>query len=143
MSIAAARGLKVLVVEDDPDSQVILTRQLVDAGVLRQNIQVVDRGDRGMDALKAAPDLVISDLCLPRVSGAEVVRAAKRLGICAHLVSTHPPLSFGDVRLCTPKCDMPSLLPAWLGEAVGSTIRKRRSRNATITAAVLLLAVLL
>jgi len=65
-------GMRVLVVEDDPDIALLVARYLDKAGF------VTERAASGRDALRAirtkAPDLVVLDLMLPHVDGLEVCR---------------------------------------------------------------------
>ena len=67
---------KILVVEDDPDIMRILTQTLSAAG-----FQVVPAYG-GEDAIKKVrahmPDLVLTDLAMPQVSGVEVIETVKQ-----------------------------------------------------------------
>ncbi len=67
---------KILVVEDDPDIMRILTQTLSAAG-----FQVVPAYG-GEDAIKKVrahmPDLVLTDLAMPKVSGVEVIERVKQ-----------------------------------------------------------------
>jgi CheY-like chemotaxis protein len=67
---------KILVVEDDPDIMRILTQTLSAAG-----FQVVPAYG-GEDAIKKVrthmPDLVLTDLAMPEVSGVEVIERVKQ-----------------------------------------------------------------
>lgn len=66
---------KILVVEDDPDIMRILTHALTAAGY-----QVVPAYG-GEDAIRKVraqkPDLVLTDLAMPKVSGVEVIESIK------------------------------------------------------------------
>ena len=66
---------KILVVEDDPDIMRILTHALTGAGFK------VIAAYGGEDAIRKValhkPDLVMTDLAMPRVSGVEVIQAIK------------------------------------------------------------------
>ncbi len=67
---------KILVVEDDPDIMRILTHALTTAGY-----QVVPAygGEDAIRKVKAQmPDLVLTDLAMPKVSGVEVIDSIKR-----------------------------------------------------------------
>jgi len=67
---------KILVVEDDPDIMRILTHALTAAGY-----QVVPAygGEDAIRKVKAQkPDLVLTDLAMPKVSGVEVIESIKR-----------------------------------------------------------------
>jgi DNA-binding response OmpR family regulator len=71
----------LLVVEDDPDLQTVLTRVLTGEGY--QVITAVD-GETGLaEALGRSPDLVILDVGLPVKNGVEVVRALRERGFRA------------------------------------------------------------
>ena len=67
---------KILVVEDDPDIMRILTHALTAAGY-----QVVPAYG-GEDAIRKVraqkPDLVLTDLAMPKVSGVEVIESIKQ-----------------------------------------------------------------
>jgi CheY-like chemotaxis protein len=66
---------RILVVEDDPDSCETI------AAVLSQAGYVVDKAGDGFEALALAarrrPDLVLSDLQMPGMSGIELIRRAR------------------------------------------------------------------
>jgi two-component system cell cycle response regulator DivK len=66
---------KILVVEDDPDIVQILVQALTSAG-----FKVIPAYG-GEDAIRKAalhkPDLVLTDLAMPKVSGVEVIEAIK------------------------------------------------------------------
>lgn len=68
-------GAKILVVEDEPDIMRIITHALTVAGY-----QVIPAYG-GEDAIRKAkaqrPDLVLTDLAMPKVSGVEVIQAVK------------------------------------------------------------------
>jgi DNA-binding response OmpR family regulator len=71
----------LLVVEDDPDLQTVLTRVLTGEGY--QVITAVD-GETGLaEALGRSPDLVILDVGLPVKNGVEVVRELRERGFRA------------------------------------------------------------
>jgi len=81
----------LLVVEDDPDLQAVLTRILTSEGY--QVITATD-GEAGVaEALGRAPDLVILDVMLPGMDGLEIARRIDRridrlpgldgLGLCS------------------------------------------------------------
>jgi CheY-like chemotaxis protein len=66
---------KILVVEDDPDIMRILTHALTGAG-----FKVIPAYG-GEDAIRKVrlnmPDLVMTDLAMPKISGVEVIQAIK------------------------------------------------------------------
>jgi DNA-binding response OmpR family regulator len=78
VSVGIAAGKSVLVVEDDEGSRMIITKALE-----RQGFQVTLAGD-GYDGLHRLetlkPDLIISDLMMPRLDGLAFVRALKERG---------------------------------------------------------------
>jgi CheY-like chemotaxis protein len=71
----------VLVVEDNPADAFLISELLNDAGI-RVNIQVVNDGQKALDALsqmrsrgsKDEPDMIFLDLNIPKVHGFEVLR---------------------------------------------------------------------
>jgi CheY-like chemotaxis protein len=61
-----------LIVDDHGDSAVIFSEAMRMAGFA---IEVVHTGDKALARLaNTAPDVVILDLCLPRVAGTEILR---------------------------------------------------------------------
>jgi CheY-like chemotaxis protein len=70
-----AGSVRILVIEDDIDQMRVLVRTLQNAG-----FQVV-QAYGGADALRKVkmqePDLILTDLSMPQMSGAEVIRAVK------------------------------------------------------------------
>ncbi len=66
----------VMVVEDDPDIMHLLTHILVEAGYH------VVRAYGGEDALRkvkqVCPDLILTDLAMPRMSGVEIIHQIKK-----------------------------------------------------------------
>ena len=67
----------VLVAEDDPAVRRVVVESLTRAGL---TVRAAADGAEAMDMLQSGPvpDLVISDVRMPRVSGPELVRAARR-----------------------------------------------------------------
>ncbi|MBI1813876.1 MAG: response regulator [Deltaproteobacteria bacterium] len=69
-------GPKILVVEDEPDIMRIITHALTAAGYR------VVHAYGGEDAIRKVksqrPDLVLTDLAMPKVSGVEVIQAIKK-----------------------------------------------------------------
>jgi CheY-like chemotaxis protein len=67
---------KILIIEDDPDIMRLLSRTLTGAGY-----QVVNAFG-GADALRKvqahAPDLVLTDLAMPQMSGVQVIQMIKQ-----------------------------------------------------------------
>ncbi|GAA4522641.1 MULTISPECIES: response regulator [Nonomuraea] len=78
------RPVEVLLVEDD-QGDVLITREAFDLGKLRNRLHVVGDGEQAMAFLRQEgahagaprPDLVLLDLNLPRKSGLEVLREVK------------------------------------------------------------------
>jgi len=74
---------KVLIIEDDPDIMRLLNRTLTNAGY-----QVV-HAYGGEDALRkvqaALPDLVLTDLAMPKMSGVHVIQMLKKNPETAHI----------------------------------------------------------
>lgn len=68
---------RVLVVEDEEDIAFPLVRTLEREGY---DVDWVDSGQKALDTLASAPDLVILDLGLPDIDGLEVCRRAREAG---------------------------------------------------------------
>jgi DNA-binding response OmpR family regulator len=68
---------RVLVVEDEEDIAFPLVRTLEREGY---DVSWVDSGQKALDTLEAAPDVVILDLGLPDIDGLEVCRRAREAG---------------------------------------------------------------
>jgi CheY-like chemotaxis protein len=66
--------LRILAIEDDPDTREMYARMLKDEG--HDAILAAD-GVEGLQLLEPKPDLVILDLALPGMDGYEVLRAMK------------------------------------------------------------------
>jgi CheY-like chemotaxis protein len=66
---------KILVVEDDPDIMRILMHTLTNAGF--QVVQAYGGEDAIRKFSQHKPDLVLTDLSMPKVSGVEVIYAIK------------------------------------------------------------------
>lgn len=65
-------NLSVLVVNDEPNQLIVVQEVLRDAGLC---VLTAADGDEGFDVAKLEhPDLVISDVTMPRVSGIELCR---------------------------------------------------------------------
>lgn len=66
---------RILVVEDDPGSQMLLKHILVEAGY---EVQFLDDGGKAVDALAAGGfDLVLMDIQLPTIDGLEITRLVR------------------------------------------------------------------
>jgi len=74
---------KILIIEDDPDIMRLLSRTLSTAGYQ------VTQAYGGRDALRKAetiaPDLILTDLAMPQMSGVEVVEMLKGKPETAHI----------------------------------------------------------
>jgi DNA-binding response OmpR family regulator len=68
---------RVLVVEDEEDIAFPLVRTLEREGYA---VEWVDSGEKALDVLATAPELVILDLGLPDIDGLEVCRRAREAG---------------------------------------------------------------
>ncbi len=72
-------GVRVLVIEDDDAAREVLGH------VLRQRGATVDEADSGQSAVDlyyaAPPDVVLSDIVMPRVDGRSVIRYLRRFGM--------------------------------------------------------------
>lgn len=65
----------ILVVDDSPTTSEFIRYLLADAGY---GVQVADSGEQALTAIaQALPDLVLLDLCLPKMDGLEVCRRLK------------------------------------------------------------------
>jgi len=69
-------SVKILVVEDEPDIMRIITHALTAAGY---KVIPAYGGEDAIRKVKAQrPDLVLTDLAMPKVSGVEVIQALKK-----------------------------------------------------------------
>ena len=67
---------KILVIEDDPEERLILSRELKKAGYI---VYEAPTGEEGLKIFKEdKPDLVILDVVLPGIDGWEVLRRIKK-----------------------------------------------------------------
>jgi GAF domain-containing protein/CheY-like chemotaxis protein len=86
-SAGPLRSIRCLVVDDEPTVRTVLADVLTAAG--HQVVEAAD-GLEAIDRFRAEPfDLVLTDLAMPRVSGWQVARAAKRIapGVPVFLVT--------------------------------------------------------
>jgi CheY-like chemotaxis protein len=68
--------LKVLVVDDEPDAQVLICRLLKDCGA---DVRATGSADEAMQLLSdRPPDVLISDIGMPGVDGYEFLRRVRR-----------------------------------------------------------------
>ncbi len=82
-----AASLKILVIDDDPDARQLLEHMLVQAG---HEVKLAADAEQGLRSLGAEPvDVVISDICLPHLSGLDVLRQVRDKGLdCEVIVLT-------------------------------------------------------
>jgi PAS domain S-box-containing protein len=72
---ADLRGKNVLVIDDDSDSRLLLTRYIEECGC---RVVAVDCGDHGLRVgREIQPDLIVLDLMMPEMSGWDVLKALK------------------------------------------------------------------
>lgn len=73
--MAERQPLRVLLVEDDPAARRLLRDSLLDSGIVTR-VDEAENGEEGLALMAAlAPELVILDLVMPRVSGLGVLLA--------------------------------------------------------------------
>jgi DNA-binding response OmpR family regulator len=107
-------GPRILVVDDEPFLRRILTHILVKAGY---QVECAEDGDDAWSRLSrpAQPDLVISDLMMPGLSGADLVRRLRTdrkssipfliLTACGHGMDTQKARDCGaDALMAKPFC---------------------------------------
>jgi PAS domain S-box-containing protein len=69
------KGKRVLIIDDDSDSRILLTQAVEDCGC---RVLAVDQGEEGLQAAELfRPDLIILDLIMPGMSGWDVLKALK------------------------------------------------------------------
>ncbi|MCM8772206.1 MAG: response regulator [Candidatus Omnitrophica bacterium] len=67
---------KILIIEDDPEERIILTRELKKQGYI---VYEAPTGEEGLRIFREdRPDLVILDIMLPGIDGWEVLRRIKK-----------------------------------------------------------------
>lgn len=67
---------KILIIEDDPEERLILSRELKKAGYI---VYEAPTGEEGLKIFKEdKPDLVILDVILPGIDGWEVLKRIKK-----------------------------------------------------------------
>ena len=76
---AAHRPLRVLLVEDDPDTRHVLSRLLRGAGHAVTTADTVASARLALESANGAVELLVSDLSLPDGTGLDVVRALREL----------------------------------------------------------------
>jgi CheY-like chemotaxis protein len=76
------RPIEILLIEDDP-GDVLLTREAFESSRVSNVVRVISDGAEAVEHLRscagtsAAPDLILLDLNLPKVSGPEILEFAK------------------------------------------------------------------
>lgn len=81
--MSSTEGYKVLVVEDNKDLQGFLTHLLVDEGY---EVTIAADGEQGVQAAtETLPDLVISDVMMPKMDGYQLVQHLKSNYITEHI----------------------------------------------------------
>ncbi len=99
----AARGGVVLLAEDDDDLRALLTNALADAryGVIeaRDGVEALERLDDAIGFPEVAPDVIVTDVRMPRLSGFGVLAAVRRAHVATPviLMSVFGDPSFGMV----------------------------------------------
>jgi PAS domain S-box-containing protein len=69
------RGKRVLIIDDDSDSRILLTQYIEDCGC---RVLAVDGGEQGLPlAQQFHPDLIVLDLMMPGMNGWDVLKALK------------------------------------------------------------------
>jgi DNA-binding response OmpR family regulator len=88
-----------MIIDDHGDSAIIFSEAMRLAGFA---IEIIVSGDEAFARLEeVTPDVVILDICLPRVAGTEIlrrIRADRRLAGAYVIVVTADPLSADAVR---------------------------------------------
>jgi CheY-like chemotaxis protein len=73
--LADLKGKRVLIIDDDSDSRILLTQLVEDCGC---RVLAADCGEQGlMVGQQFLPDLIVLDLMMPGMSGWEVLKALK------------------------------------------------------------------
>ena len=76
--VGALKGLRVLVVEDDPDARELVSAILEDAGAV---VESAESAASGFDAVRAFhPELLVSDIGMPGEDGYSLIRRIRALG---------------------------------------------------------------
>lgn len=70
------KGTNILIAEDNPDSQMLLQTILEREGFI---VTTVSDGEKAIDILQEIkPDILVTDLMLPSVSGGDLIRHVRR-----------------------------------------------------------------
>lgn len=74
---------KIIIAEDEPDVAQIIAERLRDRGY---QVSVVDNGEDVLRLARTeAPDLLISDIVMPRLNGEDLIRQMKADGQLRHI----------------------------------------------------------
>ena len=79
MSTETAGGLRICLIDDDPDHVLIITRAIRELGD-ESTVQAASDGDEALAWLRSAeklPDLILLDINMPGLSGFDVLEALK------------------------------------------------------------------
>jgi len=136
LSLPHLAGLRVLVVEDEPDSRELLTAELSQYGIV---VRAVDNARAGLQALADdPPDVLISDIGMPEMDGYAFITAVRALPDAS---GGHTPAialtAFGSSQdrtrafLAGFQAHLPKPVePAELAAALSSLTRRRRPPGA-------------
>ncbi|MBC8339409.1 MAG: response regulator [Rhodospirillales bacterium] len=76
---------KILVIEDDEEIRVLIQRLLEREGF---EVEAAEDGVKGMEAFRTwAPDMVITDLVMPRMKGEETIREIRSIDAEAKIIA--------------------------------------------------------
>lgn len=76
---------KILIIEDDAEVRVLIQRLLEREGF---EVLVAEDGETGMEAYVAdSPDLVITDLYMPRMKGIEAIKKIRKLNVDSKIIA--------------------------------------------------------
>jgi two-component system, cell cycle sensor histidine kinase and response regulator CckA len=120
----APNSRRVLVVEDDPAVRALIGTVLLGA---HYRVAVARHGEEGLDMLESTEEpfhLVVTDLMMPRMGGAELARTLRLRGASPHIlfISGHGDHTPGDLRpygSLLPKPFTPSQLLSAVADALG------------------------
>ncbi|MDZ7800962.1 MAG: response regulator transcription factor [Trueperaceae bacterium] len=119
---------RLLLIEDDADIARLLALELAEAGF---ELEHHDRGTHGLTALRERrPDLVILDLGLPDMDGAEIARRIRRTDTVPILVLTAADELGRKVRLLEDGADDYLVKPFQVEELIARIRVQLRSRGA-------------
>ena len=79
MDTAPTGGLRICLIDDDPDHVLIITRAIRELGE-ESTVHAASDGDEAMEWLRSAeplPDLILLDINMPGMSGFDVLEAVK------------------------------------------------------------------